>query len=548
LEGSTNLSKGEIFDVCIIGSGAAGGVMAKELCEGGAKVVMLEAGREVPQWEFLSHKWPYEMPYRGLRGEKQAPFYQGDISKSIAYADSDDVGVDRVRVLGGRTLHWNAVTLRYAPRDFKESSLQGVEEDWPLSYEELEPYYDRIEQIIGVCGNDDHLEILPAGKHYLPPIPWRCSEHILKRATSAMGIPLIAVRKAVLTKPYDSRPPCHYCGHCMDGCDVASIFTTPDCMLPKARATGNFTLRQNALAREILVDSEGVAKAVSFIDTETRTEQQVKAHIVVVCCSTVESARLLLNSRSPKYPMGLANSNGVVGHHLHGHLGDSVSIYLEELEGKKPFNQDGATDHVYVPRYNQLLDKDKSDCVGGWGIQVNFSGYMFPHHANSLPGYGFAFKERVRRMQPGYLFLGSFAKVASRHENYVTVDPNRLDAHGIPTPVVHFRFSENDRALWQASNQSMLQILSHLKGRVFPSFGKAPSGFASHEVGTVRMGKDPRTSVLNSYCQARDVKNLFVTDGSCFTTSSEKNPTLTIMALSLRAAQYIKEQRRRGEL
>ncbi len=161
--------------------------------------------------------------------------------------------------------------LRYAPRDFKEWSLQGIEEDWPLSYEELEPYYDRIEQIIGVCGNDDHLEILPAGKHYLPPIPWRCSEHIMNRATSAMGIPLIAVRKAVLTRPYDDRPACHYCGHCMDGCDVASIFTTPDCMLPKARATGNFTLRQNALAREILVDREGLARAVSFIDTETRS-------------------------------------------------------------------------------------------------------------------------------------------------------------------------------------------------------------------------------------------------------------------------------------
>ena len=336
--------------------------MAKELCEGGAKVIMLEAGREVPPAEFLSHKWPYELPYRGLRGEKQTPFYQGDISSSISYVDSDQVSVDRVRVLGGRTLHWNAVTLRYAPQDFKEWSLQGIEEDWPLTYEELEPFYERIEQIIGVCGNDDHLDILPAGKHYLPPIPWRCSEHILKRATGAMGIPLIAVRKAALTKPHDNRPPCHYCGHCMDGCDVASIFTTPDCMLPKAVATGNFTLRQNALAREILVDSEGLAKAVSFIDTATRTEQQVKANIVVVCCSTIESARLLLNSRSPQHPGGLANSSAVIGRYLHGHLGDSASIYLEELEGRKPFNQDGATDHVYVPRYNQLLGK--SDHVG----------------------------------------------------------------------------------------------------------------------------------------------------------------------------------------
>jgi choline dehydrogenase-like flavoprotein len=536
----------ETFDVCVIGSGAAGGVMAKELCESGAKVVMLEAGKSVAPSELLSHKWPYELPFRGFRGEKQVPFYQGDIAKSIAYNDCDTISMDRVRVLGGRTMHWNAVALRYAPSDFKEWSLQGIEEDWPLTYEELAPYYDRIEQIIGVCGNDDHLEILPAGKNYLPPIPWRCSEHIMNRATSTMGIPLIAVRKAVLTRPYDHRVPCHYCGHCMDGCDAASIFSTPDCMLPKARATGNFTLRQNALAREILVDDEGLASAVSFIDTEASTEQQVKAKIVVVCCSTVESARLLLNSRSQKHPAGLANSSGKVGHHLNGHLSESVSVYLEELQGQKPSNQDGATDHVYVPRYNQLFGK--TGYVGGWGFQVNYSSYMFPHQATQLPGYGAGFKERVRKMQPGYLSFGAWGKVTSEYGNSITVDPNRLDAHGIPTPVVHFRFSENDHALWQASKQSILEICSHMKGPVFPSFGKGPTGFASHEVGTVRMGKDPRTSVLNGYCQARDVKNLFVTDGSTFTTSSEKNPTLTIMALSLRAADYITEQRKKGEL
>ena len=402
------LSKDETFDVCVIGSGAAGGVMAKELCEGGAKVVMLEAGRGVPLSELLSHRWPYELPFRGFRGEKQAPFYQGDISKSIAYADSDNVAVDRVRALGGRTLHWNAVTLRYAPRDFKEWSLQGLEEDWPLSYEELAPYYDRIEEIIGVCGNDDHLEILPAGKNYLPPIPWRCSEHIMKRATSAMGIPLIAVRKAVLTRPYDKRPPCHYCGHCMDGCDVASIFSTPDCMLPKARATGNFTLRQNALAREILTDREGLASAVSFIDTETRTEQQVKAAIVVVCCSTVESARLLLNSRSPKYPMGLANSNGRVGHHLHGHLNE-IGEHLSGGTGRGEAFQPGWR-HRSRLRASLQPTFGKNDYIGGWGFQVNYSSYMFPQQATRMPGYGATFKERVRRMQPGYLSFGSLAR------------------------------------------------------------------------------------------------------------------------------------------
>ena len=533
------------YDVCVIGSGAAGGVMAKELCEGGAQVMMLEAGEELPPSRLLSHRWPYELPYRGLRGEKQAPFYPPDISP-VVYQDCDHITVDRVRVLGGRTMHWNAVTLRYAPRDFRERTLAGIEEDWPLSYEEVEPYYEHIERNIGVCGQDDHLEILPAGKHYLPPLPWRCSERILARAAQTMGIPVIPVRKAVLTVPYDQRPPCHYCGHCMEGCDVAAIFSTPDCMLPKARATGNFTLRQNAIAREILTDQEGRVRGVSFIDRNTKKEEEVGARIVVVCCATIESARLLLNSRSPRHPQGLGNSNGVVGRYLHGHHGGGVNVYLDELAGTKPVNQDGATDHVYIPRYNQLAGR--REYAGGWGVQVNFNSYMFPYQARQLHGYGRDFKAQVRHLQPGFLFLGTFCKATASAENAVTLDPHRVDAYGIPIPVVNYRFSENDRAMWRDQAQSLVELCARLKATVFTHIGQEPSGFASHEVGTVRMGKDPRTSSLNSFCQSHEVKNLFVTDGSCFTTSSEKNPTLTIMALSARAADYIKRQRRLGEL
>lgn len=532
------------YDVCIIGSGAAGGVMAKELCEGGAKVLLLEAGQKVSPGQFLSHTWPYNLPYRGLRGEMQALFYPPDIAR-VKYEDSDPVRVDRIRVLGGRTLHWNAVTLRYAPQDFR-ATREGLDEDWPLSYEELEPYYDRIERIIGVCGEDDHLAILPAGRHYLPPIPWRCSEHLLQRATRAMGIPLISVRKAVLTRPYDNRPPCHYCGHCMTGCDVSAIFTSPDCMLPKAHATGNFTLRQNAIARELLVNRAGMVNGVVWVDRLKGQEQVARARIFVLCAATVESARLLLNSRSPQFPDGLANGNGIVGHYLHGHSGGTLYIYLRELEGAKPFNQDGATDHVYIPRYNQLTGPRAY--AGGWGIQVNFASYMYPFQANQIHGYGAAYKQRVRELQPGFLHLGSFGRILARPENYVSVDPRQRDEFGIPIPVVHFRFSENDYALWNDLKRSMLEIAGNLRGVTFPQFNRTPGGFASHEVGTIRMGRDAKTSVLNSYCQAREVKNLFVTDGSCFTSCSEKNPTLTIMALSLRAADYIRQQRRRGEL
>jgi choline dehydrogenase-like flavoprotein len=536
----------QTFDVCVVGSGAAGGFVAKELCEGGAKVIMLEGGKEVRPTQIFSHQWPYELPYRNFRSERQAYFYQGDVRSSIRYDTRAHVNVDRARVLGGRTMHWNAVTLRYAPPDFREWSLAGVEDDWPLTYEELAPYYERVEQIIGVCGNDDGLEIVPGGKHYLPPLPWRCSEHILKRATDAANVPLIPVRKALLTKPYDNRPPCHYCGHCMDGCDVSAIFSSPGCTLPKAAATGNFTLRQNALAREILVDREGLARAVSFVDTTTGKAEEVKARIVVLCCATVESARLLLNSVSPRHPGGLGNSSGVVGHYLHGHIGGGARVYLKELEGTKPINQDGATDHVYIPRFD-YRDADRG-YAGGYGFQVNFDSYMFPRQALSLKGYGPEFKRRVRTMQPGYVMFGGFGKSMAARQNYVSVDKNQVDAHGIPVPVVRFQFVENDVILWKAMRKGLERIVSGLSADVFFDEAPAPSGFASHEVGTVRMGKDPKKSALNGFCQSHDVKNLFVTDGSSFTTSSEKNPTLTIMALSMRAAEYIIQQRKLGSI
>ena len=536
----------QVFDVCVVGSGAAGGFVAKELCEGGAQVVMLEAGKQVLPGELLSHKWPYQLPFANLRGEKQAYFYQGDVRKSIRYDTHAKVGVDRVRVLGGRTMHWNAVTLRYAPQDFREWSLAGVEEDWPITYEELAPYYERVEQIIGVCGEDDGLEILPGGKHYLPPLPWRCSEHILKRATDAFDIPLISVRKAVLTKPYDNRPPCHYCGHCMDGCDVSAIFSSPGCTLPKATATGNFTLRQNALAREIQVDREGLARGVSYVNTLTGKTEEVKARIVVLCAATVESARLLLNSVSPQHPAGLGNSSGVVGHYLHGHVGFGSNFYLKGLEGTKPVNQDGATDHVYIPRWD-YRDAHRG-YAGGFGIQVNFVSYMTPHQTMQVRGYGEAYKRRIREMQPGLLFMGCFGKSMAAKQNYVSVNKNQVDAHGIPIPVIRFQFLENDALMWEGMRKGLEMLSSKLPGEAFIEPGATPSGFASHEVGTIRMGRNPKTSALNSFCQSHDVKNLFVTDGSCFTTSSEKNPTLTIMALSMRTAEYIVKQRRLGEI
>ena len=535
-----------MFDVCVIGSGPAGGVLSKELAEAGAKVALVEAGRVMNPQDFHTHAWPYELPYRGKRdGPQPSAAYPPEVRESIRYQDCDDIAVDRIRAVGGRSIHWNAVCLRFAERDFRERSLEGIEEDWPLSYEELAPYYSHVERMIGVTGSKENLSIVPDGE-YLRPLKFRCSEQIVKRACTKMGISMVPARKAVLTEPYDDRPACHYCGHCMRGCDVGAIFSVPATMIPKAQRTGNFTLIPNRLARELLVNREGKVRAVSVVNTGTRQEEEIQARMFAVCCGSVESARLLLNSRSPQFPNGLANSSDLVGSYLTGHVGCGILGYLEDLVGTAPMNNDGATDHAYIPRFN--LNGMKRNYLGGFQYQVQFTNFSVPHQADYLEGFGKSFKQQVRLLQPAYFQMGGFGKVLARRENRVTVDPQNPDPYGIPVPVIHCRFGENDRALWRDMKESAKEILHTAKVRLIIDDHPEPGGLASHETGTVRMGRDERISVLNSYCQAHEVKNLFVVDGSCFTTSPEKNPTLTIMALAVRTAHHIAAEVKKGNL
>ena len=530
--------KSESYDVCVIGSGPAGGVLSKELAESGAKVVLVEAGRVLKTADYRFHSMPYDFPKR----VRPDPGYPKEVVESIHYEDSDKISVDRIRAVGGRSTHWNAGVFRFAEWDFRERSLEGIEEDWPLSYQELAPYYSYVERMIGVSGSRENLSAVPDGEFLLPPLPMRCSDQIVKRACQSLGIPLIPTRKALLTKPYDNRPACHYCGHCMEGCDVGAIFSVPASMFPKARATGNFTLLPNKMAREILVDGEGRARAVSVIDTITRVEEEITAKRFAVCCATIESPRLLLNSRSTRFPNGLANSSDMVGRNLHGHsIAQSIG-YLDELIGTKPGNRDGALDHTYIPRFNH--DGKKRDYVGGFQFQNMFYGFRYPYHAQYTKGFGTDFKKQVRTLQPGFYQLGGFGKVLARPENRVTVDASRPDAYGIPSAVVHFRFSDNDITLWKDIKVTAQKIFETAKVRMYVDVTPEPTGFASHEAGTVRMGKSSKTSVLNPYLQSHDVKNLYVVDGSCFVTFPEKNPTLTIMALAVRTARYMAAEAR----
>lgn len=517
--------------------------MAKELTAAGANVLLLEGGRKIDVAEMNSHAWPYELPRRGFGFQHQQAMFPDRISSDVVYR-GDKVGVNRVRNLGGRTFHWNAACYRFAPDDFRERSVNGIEEDWPLTYQELAPFYDYVEQEMHVFGTRENLKHLPDGNFVAPAPPLRCAEVYAQPRLAKRGIPLISSRKAVLLKGRPGRGACHFCGHCMNVCDVRAVWSSDITVIPQALATGRLTLRTNALVREVLVDRHGLAIGVSFIDRETRKTEEAYAKIVVVSCATIESARLLLNSKSEKFPNGLANNNDNVGRYLGGHSATGFNGYLKELVRQDTWQGDGATDHAYIPRF---IERHK-DFAGGFGFQLNYNSLRNPHHAKHVMGFGSGYKERVRDLQPALFHLGGFGKVEHRATNRVTVAAEKKDAFGIPVPVVQFEFSANDRALFQAIKETAAQIYETLGAELVLPNAAPITGFASHEVGTVRMGKDPRTSVLNSYCQTREVKNLFVVDAGCFTTFPEKNPTLTIAAIAVRSARYITAQKKRHVL
>jgi choline dehydrogenase-like flavoprotein len=530
------LERADPYDAIVVGSGPAGSIAARELTRAGARVLLLEGGRAIEAHELAGHKWPYQFPHRGAWEERQKPFYPDGIERDVR-VDGDGVAIDRVRALGGRSLHWNAVTLRFSEDDFREGSLHGLEPDWPIGYRDVAPFYAEVERLIGVVGTREGLPQLPDGDFYAPPPAFRCAEQLGRRACASLGIPFVPVRKALLVgAPRGTRLPCHYCHHCMDGCEVGAVATSVNSILPDAIATGRLTVRTNALARAVEVDSDGHASGVSFVDRTTRTDHVVRGRHVVLGCGAIETPRLLLNSTSTRFPSGLANSSGLVGRYLTGHMQGSLVGYLEPLVGNEAVSVGGATDHSLIPRYNHL--RGSKPYVGGFLAQVMYAPQDYPFHAAGIAGFGRKWKQQVRALQPAMFQMGGLAKVLARHENRVSVDRDRTDTFGIPAPVVSFTYGENDRALWKDMLASLEEIFHAARSTRF-SADTRMNGFASHETGTCRMGLDPRTSVVDAFGRSHDVPNLLVVDGSVFPTFPEKNPTLTIMALSMRASRAI---------
>ncbi len=528
----------KVYDVCVIGSGASGGTLAAELAGRGVDVCLVEGGPRRPPHKINSHRRPYDHESLGV------PAVRTDAAKEPYEVVGDPISITRARVFGGRTTHWNAVALRFSENDFREGSRHGIEEDWPISYSEIAPYYDRAERLMVVCGTKENLEVLPDGD-FIRPLKLRCSEHILRRASSKFGIRLIPVRKALATEPGHGRLNCHFCGHCMDGCGVSAIFNTAEHVIPQGQASGRLDLRIGWMAHELTTDDEARIRSVRIVETYGDKDDEIRADIFVLCCGNIESPRLLLNSKSRRFPNGLANNSDNVGRYLHGHIIAQTVGYLQDLVGLDLGNQDGAIDHAYIPRFDPYR---KVDFVGGYGFQVNIRPWSYPHHARRLDGYGADWKKRVRALHPAHSILAAYGKVIAQRDNRITLHPTKKDSNGLPVPVVYFRWHQNDLAQFKDMRRVAREIYDEAGVEFLYHPNDRPSGFASHEVGVCRMGRDPKTSVLNADNQAWEVKNLFVTDAGAFTTFPEKNPTLTITALALRTTDHILDLRSRQEL
>ena len=582
-----------LFDVCIIGSGAGGGMAAKVLTEAGADVVMLEAGI---MWDAARDSkmfaWSYDSPRRGAAtparqfGEFDAGL-GGWTLDGEPYTMGPGTTFDwfRTRMLGGRTNHWGRISLRFGPDDFRRRSLDGLGDDWPISYDDLKPYYDQVDDLVGIFGSVEGLPNEPDGRFLPAPKP-RCYELLIKQAADALKITCIPSRLSILTRPHNGRKACHYCGQCGRGCAVHANFSSPSVLLPPALATRRLDIVTGAMAREVTTDETGLATGVTYIDTTSGREHHVRARIVVLAASACESARILLNSRSSRFPHGLANSSGTVGKYLTDTTGVGVSGFIPKLMDRVPHNEDGAGGaHLYMPWW---LDNRTLDFPRGYHIEIgggrrmpsagflgniqNYTGTDAAGRPVAPGGYGTQLKDEYRRLYGSTVSFAGRGEMVPNEHSYCEIDPNgTVDRWGIPTLKFHWKWSEHELNQARHMQRTFKDIIEAMGGTVNVGGGRgrgAGAGAAApaapqppdnrpqlgagggiiHEVGCVRMGTNPDNSVVNRFCQVHEVPNVFSADGGPFVSHGDKNPTHTIIALAWRTAEYLAEEMRKGHV
>ncbi|HXF94956.1 MAG TPA: GMC family oxidoreductase [Gemmatimonadales bacterium] len=555
------------YDVCVVGSGAGGGMAAYALTRAGARVILLEAGGP---WDNATDSamftWPHESPRRGA-STPERPFGEWDAciggweieGEPYTTAPGTEFRWFRARMVGGRTNHWGRISLRFGPRDFKRRSLDGLGDDWPIGYEDVKPYYDRVDRLIGVFGSPSGMPNEPDGIFLPPPRP-RCWELVVKEAATRLGIPCIPSRLSILTRPLNGRAACHYCGQCFRGCRTHSNFSSTNVLLAPARATGRLTLVTQAMAREVTTDAAGRATGVIYVDKTTGRDVRVRARVVVLAASACESVRILLNSTSSRFPQGLANSSGVVGKYLTDTTGTDVAGFVPRLADHVPHNEDGVGGaHLYMPWW---LDNARLDFPRGYHIEI-WGGLGLPtfgfmggiHRYPPGGGYGKQLKDDYRRYYGTMVGFSGRGEMIPNADSYCELDPEVVDRWGIPVLRFHWKWSDHELKQVKHMQETFRALLREMGGEPFTpmppaeqGYGIAAGGVIIHELGGIRMGDDPRTSALNRWCQAHDVPNLFVADGGSFVSQADKNPTWTILALAWRTSDYIVDQMKRRAL
>jgi choline dehydrogenase-like flavoprotein len=555
---------GKVYDVIIVGSGAGGGMAAYVLTKAGAKCLILEAGE---YWDTAKDstmfQWPYQAPHRGAATPQKPngyfdPGYGGWELPGEPYtnAPGSDWTWWRTRALGGRTNHWGRISLRMGPYDFKGYTRDGYGFDWPIAYDDMAPYYDKTEELIGVYGTPEGFVNDPDGKFLPSPKPL-CRELMIQKTCRKLGIPCVPARRSVLTVPLNGRPHCHYCGQCGRSCGVSANFSSPTVLIPPAMATGNLEIRVNAMAREILVGKDGLATGVSYIDKKTRQEHQVRGKILILAASSCESARLLLNSKSPQHPDGLANSAGMVGKYLMDTVGADGSVgYFPAMENMPMHDEDGCGGLLmYMPWWNYEKQL-RHELPFPRGFHIEFGGGFGMPGLGEFSGkgkyfgwgYGPGLKRAARKIYGAFVGFSCRGEMLPNDQSYCEIDKNVVDEWGIPVLKFHFQWTDNEIQMAKYAREIFREIIVSAGGEPTRTFGPednwgiSKGGTIIHEVGAVRMGADRSTSVLNPNCQAWDCKNLFLTDGGPFVSNANKNPTLTILALAWRTSDYVAEQ------
>lgn len=556
------------YDAIVVGSGITGGWAAKELTEKGLKILMLERGSELkPGMGYLGEHAPdWKMPYNSMPDREQIEkdyfvqkksrivdestrhFFNNDRLNPYVFDKENPFYWVRGSRVGGRSLIWGRQAHRWAPRDFEANKADGHGVDWPIRYDDLKDWYAYVERFIGVSGQAEGLEHFPDGE-FQPPMEMYSVEKTIKQrlAKKRPDLTFTVGRVAILTEALKGRAACHYCGPCPRGCSTGSYFSTQSSTLPAAEATGNLTLRANSVVEKLVYEPKtGRVKGVRVIDSESKEVFEFSADLVFLCASTLGSNQILLNSRSEHYPNGLANSSGVLGHYLMDHYMPNAGIgaFYDNMDryyyGSRP-NQ------IYIPRFRNLKGQDAdADFIRGYGFQAYTLRLDWRYTAHQT-GFGADLKENLRKPGPWVFSMDAAGECLPNYDNRVSLDSSARDRYGIPQVKIDFSWGENELRIGRDMKRQAENILKAAGAVAAFSDDKIPDpGTAIHEMGGARMGRDPKTSVLNGWNQSHDIPNLFVTDGSSMSSSAWINPSLTYMALTARACDYAVKQWREG--